>query len=163
MPKTPEEKKAALAWIISIAKKAGATVAITVSLTGAGMWYVIENYLDDYIDEKVHGIIDEQHGSQSFREILGEQMGVPTDLVPYHIVDRFDQLDSIVAEVTSFENKYVPHLDYQLRISPMYRFIDEDGVEWWMGPDRRAHGVLFDNGEAWCVYSNKKVVVGKSY
>lgn len=159
MPKTPEEKKAALKWVIGLAK----TYGVAIMAAGASVWGIAEVYLEDYVKDTVHQVLEETGRNKSFREILGDEMGVPTDLVPYHIVDRFDQLDSIVAEVTSFENKYVPHLDYQLRISPMYRFIDEDGVEWWMGPDRRAHGILYDDGEAWCVYSNRKVVVGKSY
>ena len=93
------------------------------------VWGVAQLYLEDYVRETALTVIEEQHGTQSFREILGEEMGVTSDKVPYHIMNRFDQLDTLAVEISRFENKYVPHLDYQLRISPMYRFIDEDGIE----------------------------------
>ena len=127
------------------------------------VWDVAQMYLETYVKDTVNIVLEEKNTTKSFREILGEEMGVPTDMVPYHIVDRFDQIDTLAVEISKFERTYVPHLDYQLRISPMYRFIDEDGMEYWMGPDRRAHGVLYDNGEAWCVYSNAKKVIGRSY
>jgi len=157
--KTPEEKKNAVKWLINQVKVFGATIAVAFGT----VWGIAQVYLEDYVTETVHQVLEEKGATKSFREILGIEMGVPADIVPYHIVDRFNQLDSLSVEISKFETKYVPHLDFQLRISPMYRFLDEDGIEWWMGPDRRPHGVLFDNGEAWCVYSNRKVVLGNSY
>jgi len=157
--KTTEEKKDAIKWIVGLLK----TYGVALVAAGASVWGIAEVYLEDYVKETVQKVLDERDGTQSFREILGEEMGVPTDMVPYHIVDRFDQLDSLSMEITKFENKYVPHLDFGLRVAPMYRYVDEDGMEYWMGPDRRGHGILHDNGQAWCVYSGRKVVVGNSY
>jgi len=156
---TPEEKKNAIKWFINQAKTYGVVV---VSAFGTA-WGIAQYYLEDYVTDTVHKVLDEKGSNKSFREILGEQMNIPTDVVPYHLTEKLSTIDSILVEVTNFENKYKKHLDFQLRISPIYRFIDEDGIHWWMGPDRRPHGVLFDHDTAWVVYSNRKVVVGNPY
>jgi len=157
--KTPEEKKNAVKWIINQLKIFGTTIVV-----GLGsVWGIAQYYLEDYVTETVHKVLEEKGANKSFREILGEQLDIPTDIVPYHLTEKLNTIDSILVEVSEFEDKYKKHLDFQLRISPMYRFIDEDGIEWWMGPDRRPHGVLFDEGKAWCVYSNRKVIIGDSY
>lgn len=137
----------------------------TIATAGAvtTTWGIAEYCLEDYVRKTAIEVIEEKHGNQSFREILSDQLDVPHDIVPYYIVDKFIALDSLISEIDKFEGKYGPYLDFQLRISPMYRYLDEDGVEWWMGPDRRPHGILFDAGEAWCVYSNRRIVVGNEY
>jgi len=136
------------------------TIAIagisTITVVGGGMWYVIENYLDTYVADKVHSIIDEKNGKQSFREILGEQMNVPTDVVPYHITKKMEALDSLIKDIKKFEEEYLPYLEFQMSITPIYRYIDENGQEWWSGPDGRGHGVVYDNGDAWCVYHGER-------
>jgi hypothetical protein len=139
------------------------TFGITFIAALGCVWGVAEMYLETYVRETATEVIEEQHGKKSFREILGEQFDVPTDIVPYYLAEKLIVLDSLMAEIDRFEGKYVPHLDYQMKITPMYRFLDDTGIEWWMGPDGRAHGVLYDNGEAWCVYSNRKQVIGNSY
>lgn len=160
---TSEEKKKALKWFVQQLKAFGVVFFTAITIVGGGMWYVVENYLDSYVDNKIEEAFDARQGKQSFREILGEQMNIPADVVPYYITEKFTVLDSLISEVDRFEEEYIEFLDFQMKISPMYRFLDENGVEWWMGPDRRPHGVLFDNGEAWVVYSNRKVVIGNSY
>jgi hypothetical protein len=153
---TKEEKKKALTWIIQQAKVFGVTFFTAITIVGGALWYVVENHLNDYIDDRVSKVIDEKHGKKSFREILGEEMDIPSDIVPYTIVAKFSQLDSLIQDVHEFEEEYLPHLDFQMSITPMYRFIDKDGVEWWMGPDGRPHGVVYTNGDAWCVYHSQK-------
>ena len=139
------------------------TFAITFIAALTCVWGVAEIYLEKYVRDTAVEVIEEQHGKKSFREVLGEQFDIPTDLVPYYITEKLIMIDSIINEVERFEGKYIPHMDYQMKITPMYRFLDETGIEWWMGPDGRPHGVLYDNGEAWCVYSNRKQVIGNSY
>jgi hypothetical protein len=163
MPETPEEKKNAWKYVLSQIKAFGVVFISAVTIVGGGMWYLVENYLDDYIDDKVEIALEERQGKKSFREILGEQMKIPSDIVPYHITEKFTELDSLISEVERFEKKYIGFLDFHMKITPLYRFLDENGIEWWNGPDGRPHGVLFDNGEAWVAYSNKKLVIGKAY
>ena len=150
--KTPEEKKNAIKWVVQQLK----IYVIAVSTAFATVWGVAEIYLESYVRNTAIEIIEEKNGNKSFREILGEQIGIPTDIVPYHLTEKLDALDSLVVHISEFEEEFMPYLEFQLSISPMYRFLDKDGVEWWMGPDGRPHGVLYDNGKAWCVYSNAK-------
>lgn len=161
--KTSEEKRNAIKWLIQQVKAFGVVAGIAITTIGGSMWYLVENYLDDYIDNKIEEALNNRKGKQSFREILGEQMNIPSDVVPYHITGKFIELDSLISDVKSFEEEYMDYLDFQMKISPMYRFLDENGIEWWMGPDRKPHGVLFDERDAWVVYSNKKVIIGNSY
>lgn len=161
--KTTEEKRKAWQFVLSQIKAFGVVFFSAITIVGGGMWYLVQNYLDGYIDNKIQEAFDTRQGKQSFREILGEQMSIPSDVVPYYLANKIVELDSLISEVETFEEEYISFLDFQMRISPMYRFLDENGIEWWMGPDRRPHGVLFDEGKAWVVYSNKKLVIGNSY
>ncbi len=153
--KTPEEKKNALKWMFNQLKVFGATAAVAL----ASVWGVAEVYLEDYVKETVNKVIEEKGSNKSFREVLGEEMGVPTDMVPYHIVDRFDQVDTLSMKIFRFETKYVEHLEFQLHITPIYCFVDENGIEWWMGPDGHPHGVMYENDRKWVVYHGTKVYI----
>ena len=73
-PQTPEEKKKALIWVIQQAKSIAVAALSTITVVGSGMWYVIENYLDNHIDTRVNEILESRGEKQSFREILGEQI-----------------------------------------------------------------------------------------
>lgn len=158
--KTPEEKKNAIKWLVIQLKTFGVGF---VACVGAA-WGVGEVYLEDYTREVIDTVLEERKENKSFRQILGEEMDIPTDMVPYILVEKINSLDSLMNNVQDFQDNYLPYLDFQLEISPMYRYIDNSGVEWWMGPDKRPHGVLYDDsGKAWCVYSNQKKIIGDSY
>lgn len=146
--KTPEEKKTAVKWIWSQIK----TYAAVVAAGGATVWGVAEYYLEDYVEDVATEIIEEKTDKKSFREILGEQLEVPSDLVPYYVTSKFIALDSIISQVKAFEDKYMPILDAHMKITVIYRFIDEFGDEWWHGFDGRNYRVNYDEGHPWVVY-----------
>lgn len=150
---TPEEKKNALKWILSQVKM----YTLTVLAAGGTVWGVAEIYLETYVRDTAIEVIEDKNGNKSFREILGEQLQIPTDLVPYHLTRKLTELDSLIKDIRNFEEEYLPYLERQTEITPIYRFIDSEGQEWWMGPDGYPHGVMYDeDGRAWCVYHNSK-------
>lgn len=129
---------------------------IAVAAAGASVWGVAEYYLEDYVIDTATEVIEEKTDKKSFREILGEEMRVPTDAVPYYLVKKLDLIDSLVNEVKVFETEYMPYLEFQLSIQPTYFFFDEGGTEWWMGPDGYPHGVMYDEKGKWCVYHGQR-------
>jgi len=150
--KTLEDKKNAITWLVKQLKAFGVVAGITITLIGSGMWYVISKYLDGYVDTKVHSIIDEKNGKKSFREVLGEQLNVPTDAVPYYLSGKLVEVDSLFNEVKRFEESYIPFLDKQMTITVIYRYLDENGDEWWHGYDNRDYRVNYTDGTAWVIY-----------
>ena len=67
-------------------------------------------------------------------------------------------LDSLITEIDKFRDEYLPHIEHEKSIIPLYRFIDiEDGQEYKMMADGRPHPVLYDNGQAWIVYGSRRV------
>jgi len=146
--KTSEEKKNALKWLLSQAK----IYAIAVAAAGASVWGVAQYYLEDYVKDTATQIIEEKNGNQSFREILGEQLDIPTDIVPYYLTGKITEIDSIESQITFFEESYVPFLEAQMKITVIYRYLDEVGDEWWHGYDDRNYRVNYDNGHPWVVY-----------
>ena len=146
--KTPEEKKNAVKWLWSQLKIYG----IAVAAAGASVWGVAQYYLEDYVKEVATQVIEEAHGNKSFREILGEQLDVPTDVVPYYLTGKIIEIDSIESQIHVFEENYVPFLESQMKITVIYRFLDEYGDEWWHGFDGRNYRVNYDNGIPWVVY-----------
>jgi hypothetical protein len=149
--KTPEEKKDALKWILSQIK----IYAVAVAAAGASVWGIAEYYLEDYVRSTATKVIEEKQGNKSFREILGEQLNLPTDMVPYYLSEKCIQLDSLTADIGKFQEVYMPYLEFQLSISPTY-FYWKDGIEFWMGPDGYGHGVMYDDKGKWCVYHSQR-------
>ena len=153
---TREEKQKAIRWIIQQVKTFGVTFITAITVVGGALWYVVENYLDNYIDDRVHEAIQKDQAHKSFREILGEEMDLPAEVVPYTLVSKINQLDTLIVDINDFKEEYLPYLEFQMSITPIYRFFDENGIEYWMGPDGKPHGVVYDNGDAWCVYHSRK-------
>jgi len=149
--KTREEKKAAIKWIVQQIK----IYVVAVGAAGASVWGVAQYYLEDYVKQTVVDVIEEKNGNKSFREILGEQMNIPADIVPYHITKKITALDSLISDIQDFEDTYLPHLDFQMSIQPTY-FFWLDGAEYWMGPDGYDHGVMYDTDGKWCVYHGQR-------
>jgi len=160
-PQTPEEKKKALKWVIQQAKTIAVAALSTITVVGSGMWYVIENYLDNHIDTRVNEILEARGEKQSFREILGEQIGIPADVVPYHVAEKMIEIDSMVNHVQSFEDKYLPMIKKQEGIIPLYRYIDvETGQHYLFMPDGRPHPIMVDDYHLeWIIYGNQRVNV----
>lgn len=150
--KTPEEKKKAVKWILSLLK----TYGIAVAAAGASVWGVAQYYLEDYVKEVATQVIEEAHGNKSFREILGEQLDVPTDVVPYYLTGKIVEIDSIESQIQTFEESYVPYLEAQMEITVIYRFLDNVGDEWWHGFDGRNYRVNYEKGQPWVVYHSHR-------
>lgn len=123
---------------------------------GASVWGVAEVYLEDYVRKSAIEVIEEKTDKKSFREILGEQMKIPADIVPYHITKKITDLDSLISDIQKFEDNYLPYLDFQMSIQPIYLYFDDAGIEWWMGPDGHPHGVMYDEKGKWCVYHGQR-------
>lgn len=153
--KTPEEKQNAVKWVVSQLKVFGVTFVAAI----ATVWGVAEVYLEDYVKDTAISVIEEKQGNKSFREVLGEEMDIPTDMVPYHLTAKIVELDSLIEHVKSFESKYLPVLVFQEGVIPLYRYVDiETGQEYQMMKDNRPHPILIDdNGIKWIVYSNKRL------
>lgn len=152
--KTPEDKSKALKWVWSQIKMY--IVSVTAGL--GTIWGIAQIYLEDYIDQRIeiNKEIDHQQ-NRPLREIIGEENSVPLEIVPYYISDQLIKIDSIEYNIIKFETKYIPFLENQMLISPMYRYLDENGVEYWMGPDRQSHGVIYDDeNRPWVVYHGSK-------
>lgn len=149
--KTPEEKKNALKWFVQQIK----VYAVAVGAAGASVWGIAQYYMEDYVKDTATKIIEEKQGNKSFREILGEEMNIPTDVVPYHLTLKLSALDSLISDIQDFEDEYLPYLEFQKSIQPTY-FFWREGSEYWMGPDGYAHGVMYDNGGKWCVYHGQR-------
>ena len=152
MLKTPEEKKKAIKWIVSLLK----TYGIAVAAAGASVWGVAQYYLEDYVKEVATQVIEEAHGNKSFREVLGEQLDIPTDVVPYYLTGKIVEIDSIESQIQTFEESYVPYLEAQMKITVIYRFLDDVGDEWWHGFDGRNYRVNYENGQPWVVYHSHR-------
>ena len=146
--KTAEEKKNALKWLLNNLKLYG----ITIAAAGASVWAVAQYYLEDYVKEVAIEIIEEREEKKSFREILGDQLSIPEDVVPYYLTGKIVEIDSIKSEIKNFEEEYVPFLQNQMKITVIYRFLDEVGDEWWHGFDGRNYRVNYDDGHPWVVY-----------
>jgi len=152
--KTPEEKKNAVKWLLIQLKTFG--VGFVACITAA--WGVGEVYLEDYTRSVIDQVLEERKENKSFRQVLGEEMDIPSDLVPYHIVEKLNELDSIVKHLDQFENKYLPIIDFQQSIIPLYRYVEKaTGQEYKMEADNRPHPIMYDeNGKAWIVYGNRR-------
>lgn len=150
--KTPEEKKNALKWLWNSLKLYGLII-----VSGFGtVWGVAQYYLEDYVKEVSAEVFEQMQDQKSFREILGEQLEIPTDIVPYFVTEKIIEIDSIQSQIKTFEQSYVPFLEAQMKITVIYRFLDELGDEWWHGPDGRNYRVNYDNGQAWVVYHSHR-------
>ena len=150
--KTTEEKKKALKWVVNILK-----IYVPIIVAGIGtVWGFAKVYLDDYVREVVTEVIEEENQQESFRDILGNQLNVPSDVVPYFITGKIVEIDSIQSQIMTFEKNYVPFLEAQMKITVIYRFLDELGDEWWHGPDGRNYRVNYENGQAWVVYHSHR-------
>lgn len=153
--KTAEEKKKAIKWIIGQIKSFG--IGLAASFVTVGAFVILK--ADPYIREVVDDTIKSKDGSKSFREILGEQMDVPSDVVPYYISDKIDLLDSLSSDINDFRNKYMPHIENEMSIIPLYGYIDiETGQEYRFMRDGRAHPVMIDTlNVKWMVYNNRRL------
>ena len=149
---TPEEKKNAVKWLISQAKVFG----ITILAAFGTVWGVAEIYLESYVKEVATQVIEETNGTKSFREILGEQLDIPTDIVPYHLTKKLIEIDSIESQILVFEESYIPFIESQMSITVIYRYLDEVGDEWWHGYDGRNYRVNYENGQPWVVYHSHR-------
>jgi len=132
--KTPEEKKAAIKWLISQAKIFG----LTFSAALACVWGVAEFYLEDYVKQTATEIIEEKTSKKSFRDILSDEFSVSAEAVPYYLSGKLIEVDTLKNRVYSFQTKYRPILDEQIKITVIYRYLDENGEEWWHGYDNRS-------------------------
>lgn len=146
--KTPEEKKAAIKWMLSQIKIFG----ITFSAALACVWGVAEVYLEDYVRDTAIEVIEEKTDKKSFRDILSDELRVSSDAVPYYLSGKLVEVDSLRNRVFSFQTKYKPLLDEQIKITVIYRYLDENGEEWWHGYDNRSYRVNYDEGRAWVLY-----------
>jgi hypothetical protein len=153
--KTLEDKRNAIKWIIQQIK----IYIVAVGAAGASVWGVAEYYLEDYVKETAIEVIEEKNGNKSFREILGDQMDIPSDIVPYYLTDKLNALDSLVSHIEKFEEKYLPLIEKQDAIIPLYRYIEiETGQEYKIMPDGRPHPVMIDEYSIkWIVYSNQRI------
>lgn len=129
---------------------------VAVAAAGASVWGVAEYYLEDYVRATATEVIEEKTDKKSFREILGEEMDVPIDMVPYLLVEKMSLIDSLIEDISTFEDEYMPYLEFQLSIQPTYFYFDDSGAEWWMGPDGYPHGVMYDENGKWCVYHGQR-------
>ena len=146
--KTPEEKQKAIKWLLSQAKMFG----ITFVLATGSVWGVAEYYLEDYVENTVERVFEEKSDSKTFREILGSELGLSPEKVPYYLVDKFGEVDTLIFRVFTFQSKYSPILERDLSKTKIERYLDGNGDEWWSGYDGRDYRVNYENGKAWVVY-----------
>lgn len=151
--KTPEDRKKVWTWVFKQVKLYLTTV---IAILGT-VWGVAEFYLQDFVDARVERhLIENQKKNKPLREIIGERLNLENEIVPYYMVTKFNEIDSLKKEVANFEEDYLPYLDWQLKITPMYRFLDEYGDEWWHGPDGKNYRVNYDDGQPWVVYHSHR-------
>ena len=146
--KTSEEKQAAIKWLLSQLKVFGLT--FTAAMTT--VWGVAEFYLEDYVKETATQIIEERTDKKSFRDILSEELKVSSDAVPYYLSGKLVEVDTLNNRLFMFQTKYKPILDTQIKYTVIYRYLDENGEEWWHGYDNRSYRVNYDEGKAWVLY-----------
>ncbi|MHA1123747.1 MAG: hypothetical protein ACTSPC_13200 [Candidatus Heimdallarchaeota archaeon] len=145
---SPEEKKNAIKWIWKILSTYGLTVIL-----GLGtVWGYLKVNLEDQIKKITIDVLEEVNDKESFRDILGDQLEIPSDVVPYYLTGKIIEIDSIESQIRTFEENYIPFLETQMKITVIYRFLDEVGDEWWHGFDGRNYRVNYDNGQPWVVY-----------
>jgi hypothetical protein len=150
--KTAEEKKKAVKWILSILKSYGIPVVLGIGT----VWGYCKVYIGDQIREITIEVLEDLDQKKSFREVLGEQLDVPTDVVPYYLTGKVIEIDSIKSQIQTFEESYVPYLEAQMKITVIYRFLDDVGDEWWHGFDGRNYRVNYENGKPWVVYHSHR-------
>jgi hypothetical protein len=141
-------KKEVIKWLAGI---------ISGILTVCSVSYAyITTKLNDAIDNRieVHEALQDslQREDKPFRELLGEALQVPSEVVHYHIGLKLAEVDSLQSNIEDFEEKYMPVIKRQMEITPLYRFLDETGEEFWNGPDGRQYRVMYEGGQAWVVY-----------
>lgn len=152
--KTPEEKSKAVQWLLKQLKVFGVTVGLALSTVwGASLLY-LEDYVEGKIQEHQQKIEEEERKSKPFREILGEALHVPSEVVPYHIAEKMIQFDSLISDVNEFEDEYLPILKAQQTQIWLIRYIElETGEERVWMPDGRNYPVHYDqSGQDWVLY-----------
>ena len=110
----------------------------------SALWFIGRPALDEYVEGKINEVNDKP----GFRDILGEEMGLPSDVVPYEIAKKFAEFDSLIADVSSFSDVYLPYIDKEMTRTIPHLYLDENGEEWWHARDGRDYRVQeYVNGE----------------
>jgi len=114
------------------------------------LWIVAQMYLSGYVDEKIEEYDkqkqEEKASRKPLREILGDAMHIPSDIVPYYMAGKFAKLDSLTDDIDTFSEELLPHLEKEVNwITPRLMINPETKDHWWLHTDGEEYRVNYSH------------------